>query len=180
MTLTIISVWLVPYSNEPTISYPMWSVPTAAIAGIPIFVRSGDCGSFADRAPVDFICGSPALKCRSGRLGTHPVIRKLHYVFSHCVWMLFLFGWSPCQRSDITLMEVSQRALDSLYISNIWLLYIGVFFVNLIWYLYLFWLNKHCLSLSLNHHNWYILVYKICTIPLSVRRIYEVHVNNDL
>ena len=29
--------------------------------------------------------------------------------------------------SHMTLMEVSQRALDSLYIRNIWLLYIGVF-----------------------------------------------------
>ena len=55
----------------------------------------------------------------------------------------------PSQRSDKTLMEVSQCALDSLYIRNIWLLYIGMFFVNLIWYLYLFWLNKHCLGLSL-------------------------------
>ena len=68
-------------------------------------------------------------------------------VFSYCVCMLFLFGWPPCQRSDMTLMEVSQRALDSLYIRNIWLLYIVMFFVNLIWYLYQFWLNKHCLSL---------------------------------
>ena len=49
--------------------------------------------------------------------------------------MLFLFGWPLCQRSDMTLMEVSQRALDSLYIRIIWLLYIGVFFVYLIWYL---------------------------------------------
>ena len=65
--------------------------------------------------------------------------------------MLFLFGWPPCQRSDMTLIEVSQRALDSLHIRNIWLLYILLcFFVNLIWYLYLFWLNKHCLSLSLS------------------------------
>ena len=28
------------------------------------------------------------------------------------------------------------------------IIYCYVFFVNLIWYLYLFWLNKHCLSLS--------------------------------
>ena len=81
---------------------------------------------------------------------TPPIVRKLHYVFSHCVCMLFLFGWPPCQRSDMTLMEVSQCALDSLHIRNIWLLYIVMFFVNLIWYLYLFWLNKHCLSLSLS------------------------------
>ena len=31
-------------------------------------------------------------------------------------------------RSDMTLLEVPQRALDSFYIRNIWLLYIGVFF----------------------------------------------------
>ena len=30
------------------------------------------------------------------------------------------------------------------------IVYCYVFFVNLIWYLYLFWLNKHCLSLSLS------------------------------
>ena len=72
------------------------------------------------------------------------------WYLSHCVCMLFLFRWPPCQRSDMTLMEVSQRPLDSLYIRNICLLYIVMFFVNLIWYLYLFWLNKHCLSLSLS------------------------------
>ena len=83
-------------------------------------------------------------------VGRPPIVRKLHYVLSHCVCMLFLFGWPPCQRSDVTLMEVSQHALDSLYIRSIWLLYIVMFFVNLIWYLYLFWLNKHCLSLSLS------------------------------
>ena len=81
-------------------------------------------------------------------VGCPPIVRKLHYVLSHCMCMLFLFGWPPCQRSDVTLMEVSQHALDSLYIRSIWLLYIVMFFVNLIWYLYLFWLNKHCLSLS--------------------------------
>ena len=83
-----------------------------------------------------------------------PIVRKLHYVLSHCVCMLFLFGWPPCQRSDVTLMEVSQHALHSLYIRSIWLLYIVMFFVNLIWYLYLFWLNKHCLSLSLSLDEW--------------------------
>ena len=65
----------------------------------------------------------------------------------------FVWGihWPPLRSpSDVTLMEVSQHALDSLYIRSIWLLYIVMFFVNLIWYLYLFWLNKHCLSLSLS------------------------------
>ena len=59
----------------------------------------------------------------------NPIVRKLHYEIYHCVYMLFLLGWPPCQRSYMTLMEVSQRALDSLYIRNIWLLYIGVFFL---------------------------------------------------
>ena len=62
MTLTTLSVWLVPYSSEPTINYPMWSVPPAAIAGIPTFVGSRHDDSFADRAPVYFTCGCPALK----------------------------------------------------------------------------------------------------------------------
>ena len=81
--------------------------------------------------------------------------------------MLFLFGWPPCQRSDMTLMEVSQHALDSLYIRSIWLLYIVMFFVNLIWYLYLFWLNKHCLSLSLSpslSHGFF----QLCTSIMSI------------
>ena len=71
-----------------------------------------------------------------------PHRRKLHYVLSHCVCMLFLFGWPPCQRSGMTLMEVSQCALDSLYIRNIWLLYIVMFFLT--WYgicIYFGWIN---------------------------------------
>ena len=66
--------------------------------------------------------------------------------------MLFLFGWPPCQRSDMILMEVSQHAYDMIhYISGLF----GYFsvceiYVNLIWHLYLFMLNKFCLSLSLS------------------------------
>ena len=37
-------------------------VSPQAIAGIPIAVGSGHCDSFADRAPVDFICRCPAIK----------------------------------------------------------------------------------------------------------------------
>ena len=33
--------------------------------------------------------------------------------------MPFLFGWPPCQRSDMTLVEVSQHAYDYLYIRTI-------------------------------------------------------------
>ena len=82
--------------------------------------------------------------------GSFWIVRKLHYVFSHCVCMLFLFGWPPCQRSDMTLIEVSQRALHSLYMRLYGYCILLCFFVNLIWYLYLFWLNKHCPSLSLS------------------------------
>ena len=62
--------------------------------------------------------------------------------------MLFLFGWPPCQRSDMTLVEVSQHAYDYLYIRTIVLF---VFLRNsckpdmvLVYIL----LNKLCLSLS--------------------------------
>ena len=59
----------------------------------------------------------------------------------------------PSQRSEITLMGVCQRALASLCIRNIWSLYTGVFFVNLIWYLYLFWLNRLSLSLKMPNYR---------------------------
>ena len=59
-------------------------------------------------------------------VGRTPSSEKLHCVLSHCVRMFFLFGRPPCQRSDMTLMEISQRALASFYIRNEWLLYIGV------------------------------------------------------
>ena len=65
--------------------------------------------------------------------------------------MLFIFGWPPCQRSDMTLVEVSQHAYDYLYIRTIVLF---VFLRNsckpdmvLVYIL----LNKLCLSLS---HVW--------------------------
>ena len=37
-----------------------------------------------------------------------------------------------------------------IYQEYMFFVYWYAFFVNLIWYLYLFWLNKHCLSLSLS------------------------------
>ena len=66
--------------------------------------------------------------------------------------MLFLFGWPPCQRSDMILMEVSQHAYDMIhYISGLFGYFsVCAIYVNLIWYLYLFMLNKFCLSLSLS------------------------------
>ena len=50
------------------------------------------------------------------------------------------------------LMEVSQRAYDIIqYISGLFGYFYGCeFYVNLIWYLYLFMLYKFCLSLSLS------------------------------
>ena len=35
--------------------------------------------------------------------------------------MLFLFGWLPCQRSDMTLVEVSQRTYNHLCVRDLWL-----------------------------------------------------------
>ena len=52
------------------------------------------------------------------------------------------------------LMEVSQRAYNMIhYISGSFgYLYFCEIYVNLIWYLYLFMLNKFCLRLSLIYH----------------------------
>ena len=78
--------------------------------------------------------------------------RKFALCIQSLLCMLFLFGWPPCQRSDMILMEVSQHVYDMIhYISGLF----GYFsvceiYVNLIWYLYLFMLNKFCLSLSLS------------------------------
>ena len=72
--------------------------------------------------------------------------------FTQCIQlllcMLFLSGWPPCQRSDMILMEVSQRAYDMIhYISGLFgYFYVCEIYVNLIWYLYLFMLNKFCLQ----------------------------------
>ena len=80
--------------------------------------------------------------------------RKFALCIQSLLCMLFLFGWPPypCQPSDMILMEVSQRAYDMIhYISGLYgCLYVCEIYVNLIWYLYLFMLNKFCLSLSLN------------------------------
>ena len=84
--------------------------------------------------------------------------RKFALCIQSLLCMLFLFGWPPCQRSDMILMEVCQRAYDMIhYISGLYgYLYVCEICVNLIWCLYLFMLNKFCLglslSLSLSHH----------------------------
>ena len=64
--------------------------------------------------------------------------------------MLFLFGWPPCQRSDMTLVEVSQHAYGYLCIRTIVLF---VFLRNSCkpdMVLVYIMLNKLCLSLSLS------------------------------
>ena len=82
--------------------------------------------------------------------------RKFVLCIQSLLCMLFLSGWPPCQRSDMILMEVSQRAYDMIH--NITRLfgyfYVCEIYVNLIWYLYLFMLNKFCLSLSLSLRQW--------------------------
>ena len=54
--------------------------------------------------------------------------------------MFFLFGWPPCRRSDMTLVEVSQPVY---YVSGMYgCFYINEPYVYLIWYLYKFcWIN---------------------------------------
>ena len=76
--------------------------------------------------------------------------RKFASCIQSLLCMLFLFGWPPCQRSDMILMEVSQHAYDMVhYISGLFGYFsVCAIYVNLIWYLYLFMLNKFCLSLS--------------------------------
>ena len=70
--------------------------------------------------------------------------RKFALCIQSLLCMLFLFGWPPCQRSDMILMEVSQHAYDMIhYISGLFSYsYVCEISVNLIWYLYLFMLNK--------------------------------------
>ena len=98
-----------------------------------------------------YLCLQCLIPYLSSPIICYPVDANLHYVFNHYC-MLFLFGWPPCQRSYMILMEVSQRAYDMIhYISRLYgYLYVCEIYVNLIWYLYLFMLNKFCLSLSLS------------------------------
>ena len=70
--------------------------------------------------------------------------RKFALCIQSLPCMLFLVGWPPCQRSDMILMEVSQRGNDMIhYILGLYgYLYSCEIYVNLILYLYLFMLNK--------------------------------------
>ena len=78
--------------------------------------------------------------------------RKFALCIQSLLCTLFLSGWPPCSRSDMILMEVSQRAYDMIHcISGLFVyFYVCEIYVNLIWYLYLFMLIKFCLSLSLS------------------------------
>ena len=104
-----------------------------------------------------YLCLQCLIPYSSPPIICYPVVANLHYVFNHCCVCSLFFGWPPCQRSDMILMEVSQRAYDLIhYISGVYgYLYICEICVNLIWYLYLFMLNKFCLSLSLSRLVWY-------------------------
>ena len=75
--------------------------------------------------------------------------RKFALCIQSLLCMLFLFGWPPCQRSDMILLEVFQRAHYLIhYISGLFgYVYVCEIYVNLIWYLHLFMLNTFCLSL---------------------------------
>ena len=60
--------------------------------------------------------------------------RKFALCIQSLLCMFFLFGWPPCQRSDMILMEVSQRAYDMIrYISRLFgYFYDSEMYVNLI------------------------------------------------
>ena len=60
--------------------------------------------------------------------------RKFALCIQSLLRMLFLFGWSPCQRSDMIWVEVSQRAYNMIhYISGLFgYLYVCEIYVNLI------------------------------------------------
>ena len=117
------------------------------------------------------LTGSMLVQVTACRLFDTKPLHELRLAYFQLDSVTRVKWWPPCQRTDMTLMEVSQRALDSLCIRNIWLLYIGVFFVNLIWYLYLFWLNKHCLSLKCEsqcqHFQWRKCI-QICCMKISI------------
>ena len=49
----------------------------------------------------------------------HQVNMTLHCASITAEHALFLFGWPPCQRSDMTLVEVSQHAYNCLFIRTI-------------------------------------------------------------
>ena len=99
--------------------------------------------------------------------------RKFALCIQSLLCMLFLFGWPPCQRSDMILMEVSQHAYDMIhYISGLFgYFYVCEIYVNLIWYLYLFMLNKFCLSLV-----WLMTIYgfmlEMCILRWSVFNVF--------
>ena len=63
--------------------------------------------------------------------------------FPSLLCMLLLFGWLPCQRSDMSLVEVSQRAYNHLCVRDLWL---AVYSWNICktWYctcIFFYWIN---------------------------------------
>ena len=97
-----------------------------------------------------YLCLQCLIPYSSSPIICYPVDANLHYVFNHCC-VCSSFSGGLHAKSHMILMEVSQRAYDMIhYISGLFgYFYVCVIHVNLIWYLYLFMLNKFCLSLSL-------------------------------
>ena len=93
----------------------------------------------------------------------HPINTKLHCVYHHCFAIFSFSGWPPCQWSDMTSVEVSQRAYNLLCIRDIWLFVICMKLMST-WYgicIYFGWIN-FCVCLS---HGWHELNGSRC--PLS-------------
>ena len=115
----------------------------------------------------------------------HDVILRIH----HCCACSFLSGWPPCQRSDMTLVEVSQHAYNYLFIRNVVLF---VFLRNScepdLVLVYFCWINSVwvCLSLIIKCDRLSIFV-NIWQIPREIKhnKIKEIKnnawvtVNND-
>ena len=93
----------------------------------------------------------------------HPINTKLHCVYHHCFAFFSFSGWPPCQWSDMTSVEVSQRAYNLLCIRDIWSFVICMKLMST-WYgicIYFCWIN-FCVCLS---HGWHELNGSRC--PLS-------------
>ena len=100
MTLTTLSVWLVPISNEPTINYPMWSVPPG-----------GHCWNTYLRCveALRFICGSGTrifhLRMSGPQMGSgvSPIIRMPQW------WSWRWPPWDAPHRQKVALCIISLR-----------------------------------------------------------------------
>ena len=142
MTPTTLFVWLVPYSNETTISYPMWSAPRRPLLeylpllgrGTAIHLRIGH--PYISPADVRPSNGFASLAYNKDTAVVVPAVAAVGRTPSSESCIMYSLTACACYSSSgglhasdqMTLMEVSQRTLDSLYIRNIWLLYIVMFF----------------------------------------------------